>query len=588
MKRIMSGKWLRGCALAAFAMMSVVPVLAQLNVNSTVRAYNSAVSLTYVSVEVGNPTSVPALCSLEFKGWSSSSSNEMITRMDLPEIPPGSSRIVNVPVPSKDVNSGRLIHRNGRGDHPLTIQTSNYGNPDYKGYLNVVEPANSLTDLQLDAFTMRLHPDASRYGHSSSSSTTRTLSEAERNISQMAPEAMPEDWRCFAPVYRVFIADSAERRLTSPQREALNTYLTLGGKVTIYGASEDWTETVGRGERAYARSNPLLTGQYSKHAGGTPLEVFNDLNSAVSPYRETRGGGRYGAFSLATLFLILVGPVNYFYHAKRQQLRRIIITVPLISLAFCSLIGVYFIFTQGFSRKGGSISLTTIDEASNRAVTFARHSLLSGLYPLGGFHFSPQTYFLRNSGDDSGGGQFDLTNELKLVSGVFQPGIPFNYSTIMPYTSRERLIYKDESGEVVNGFELPIKAVAVWDDGKFLRGASVQPGASLKLTAVDESELSAAMPIDIMQGERSDDVKVARLAMLAGQHQLDTEELNNLRDMAQRLAKDVNAAEGPIYAVVFDAIPKTSDSGVVISEGKNLHVLMGIMQAEGTQEEQQP
>src|SRR5690606_30526046 len=104
--------------------------------------------------------------------------------------------------------------------------------------------------------------------------------------------------------------------------------------------------------------------------------------------------------------------------------------------------------------------------------------LLTGLYPLGGFKFGPQTYFVADTGsEDRSGADFDLTRGTLLRGGLFQPGIPFNYTTVTPYITRERMLFDADKGELRNGFELPAKAVAVLDGDQYFRGGSAAPGA---------------------------------------------------------------------------------------------------------------
>ncbi len=574
-------------ALALLLMVVTSFAGAALTANASVRAFHPETRVTYISVTLSNPMSVPIGCRVEFSGYGYRAvQNE--ASLQVPPIPPGASRTVNVAVPLQNIGSGQVIEDNGNR-MALPISAENYGTPNYKGYIHAADPANQLTDPQLDNFTYRLHSDAGSYGYSSSSSgTTRTLSPGDRNIAQAEAETLPENWVCYVPVKSLIIADSAERRLTAPQRDALDTWLAMGGTMMIYGSGEETTTPVtGGGAVIKVKENPVLDSNFTPNTNVQPFILGRDLASSGMPYRETRAGGRNGAFLLATLFLIIVGPVNYFYFARRQQIRMLIITVPVISIAFCSIIAVYFVMTQGFNRKGGSVSITTLDESTNRAVTFARHSLLTGLYPLGGFKFSPQTYFTSETGsDERSGADFDLTRGTVLRGGLFQPGIPFNYSTIMPYTTRERMLFDAEKGEIRNGFELPVKAVAVLDGGQFFRGGGASAGAVTKLTAVDEAEMAGMRganyqaPQNVENPELLQGLKVAQLVGLLGKD-LTVAELDTVTGMARTLAKGVEETSGPLYAALFDGIPPSSDSGVKITEGQNLHVLVGRASANG-------
>src|SRR5690606_1614190 len=144
----------------------------------------------------------------------------------------------------------------------------------------------------------------------------------------------------------------------------------------------------------------------------------------------------------------------------------------------------------GLQRKGGSMSITVMDDSANKGLTTARHSLLSGLYPLGGFQFSPVTYFLPNAADSNRTeADFDLTNTQNLTDGLFQPGIPFNYATLTPFTTRERMLYDAEKSTLRNGFEQPVKAAIVFNDGRYYLGGAATSGAEVKLELVDSARV---------------------------------------------------------------------------------------------------
>ncbi len=365
---------------------------------------------------------------------------------------------------------------------------------------------------------------------------------------------------------------SAHNRLTAPRRQAIDTWLALGGNLILFGEEELTTKTAERGQIIRTTTNPVLADGYIAMWPHEPFGIAEKVSGLPMPYRVSTAGGRTGAFILATLFLIVVGPINYWYFSRRNDIRKLLVTVPLLSLGFCSLIAGYFVITQGFNRKGGSLSVTTVDEKTNRAVTIAKHSLLSGLYPLGGFHFSRDTYLLPKNHEQRDSAQLDLTREIVLESGLFQPGIPFDYSTIKPFTTRERMIYDAGTGMVRNGFELPVKAVALLHSGHYYTGGAAASGEQVKLEVVDDSEAAAMKPQEQTQGHSA---AAERMVRLLGRQLMDTEEMEAAASLAAVVMDYPEETSETLYMALLDGLPKSAESGVEISDGRNLHLVIG-------------
>jgi len=537
-------------------------------VTSAVRGSGENAGVTWLWLRLQNRTTKPAKCKLELTGYTQSSGrSEMV--VDIPAIPPGQSRDLNLAIPALQFYGGMVRDEDGSTEH-ISISSS-YGWERYVGFLHVADQARFLSEAEQDAFNYRVKPDRSstHYGGMgpalATSATTPTLSVGERLMTQATPDTLPENWACYVPLYNVIMDEKVERSLSPMQQQALDTWLSLGGTLTVYGADSETTEARQAGRIFRVAENPLLDPTFVPKPDGSPFDMRDKLASLSMPYTELRAGGRNGAFALATLFLIIAGPVNYFYFSRRGQIRKLIVSLPVISLGFCSLIGIYFIFTQGFQRKGGSISLTTLDEGTNRAVNYARHSLLSGLYPLNGFAFARESFFLPLNAKEGPAARMDLSKQIVLEDGLFQPGIPFDYATVTPQTTRERMIYDSEKSTLQNGFELPVKGVVVMDGERFYRGGGGAPGARIALELVDVADLA---------GGASMDTKEILTRQLMGSSFSD-EEFRAVNDLVTN-APTLNAeTSGTRYAVMLDGVPKGLNSGIEISDGKNLHVLVG-------------
>ena len=63
---------------------------------------------------------------------------------------------------------------------------------------------------------------------------------------------------------------------------------------------------------------------------------------------EQKRRGNIGSLLLTVLFVVVAGPVNYFYLRKRKRQMLLFVTVPAVAILFCLLIGLHFLLTQGF------------------------------------------------------------------------------------------------------------------------------------------------------------------------------------------------------------------------------------------------
>ncbi len=561
-------------ALALLLCLEPAKVDAAVTVDSEIRGSNRNLNLTWVSVKLTNPMSRPLQGVLEFQSYVYRVGQSRAV-LELSPVPPGATRHLNVGVPLSELKQGILKEANGDVTS-LNLNTS-YWSGSTQPFLFASEQSQRPTDNEMDTFTYRMMPADARLhstGHTSTGSgtTSRTLSPAERIVTHTPLTELPENWLCYIPLTYVIMQESDERRLTAPQRQALDTWLSSGGTLILFNSrTEGESEVVQHGTIMHVGPNPLVDPDFKANIHTDPFPLGSRVLASGTPFREETAGGRGGAFLLATLFLVVAGPINYFFFSRRGEIRKLIVTVPLISVGFCSLIGAYFVVTQGFNRKGGSISVTTVNEQTNRAVTHAKHSLLSGLYPMGGFHFGQETFFVPRLDESYEAADFNITRERVLRGGYFKPGIVFDYATITPYTTRERMLYDAEKATLRNGFELPVKAVAVLHDGTYYTGGAAAPGAEVKVKAVD----AASLPLTTETTIPSEKVQVQLLVYTLGQQILGTAE----RDAAMSLAGETVAlnreTSGTFYAAIYEGIPATSDAGVTITDGNNLHIVVG-------------
>lgn len=569
-----TGRGLLACAL--IVMLSTFSAMgAYLEASGEVRASSNGCDVTWISLQITNRTGAPQGGEVTFTGWGQASDE---IKVPVAPIPSGASRHMNLAVPIIRVSNASI--RDADGVSRVAMDVSYNYNELNRDYLLVNSRENQLTDTQLDDFT-RAHSASTPYAMAMGSrGTTSPLMASERIITQMEPSALPENWLCLMPLKQINISENVERQLTPGQRQALDTWTRLGGNLIYFDSTDEEPATVmGRGLVLRTEKNPVLQINASYENTRNPSAFTNSMAKLTLPYAEPYTGGRTVLFVLISVFMIAVGPVNYMYYARRNNIRALLKTVPVVSMGFCGLIAIYFLATEGFARKGGSVSITMLDEANNRAMTFAQHSLISGLYPTGGFTFNRETYLHPASSNLDSSIRMVLGKEIKLTDGLFRPKIPFNYMTVTPHTTRERLVIDPGFQSVRNGFELPLKAIAVFNGEKLYTGNGGASGAEI---ALNEGVLPGAqIPLEARQS--ATDINAIRLLQSLKTPEMTETETKFLYEQAQTLFMDSNLTSGTIYAAIFDGVPPGVEPGVTISDGKNMHVIFGVVDTEASE-----
>lgn len=90
---------------------------------------------------------------------------------------------------------------------------------------------------------------------------------------------------------------------------------------------------------------------------------------------------------LITLFVVMIGPVNYFVLQRQRRLFLILVTVPLGAVVVTGCLLIYALLTDGLGVRMRTRSVTEIDQPSGQVVTWSRQSYYAGLAPSGGLLF---------------------------------------------------------------------------------------------------------------------------------------------------------------------------------------------------------
>ncbi len=194
---------------------------------------------------------------------------------------------------------------------------------------------------------------------------------------------------------------------------------------------------------AIQADEPLAAGQYGA------AWLLNELDSkswmwyqrhGMSLFRENDdywnwivpGIGRapVGTFLLLiTAFVIVIGPVNYFFLRRRRRLYWLLVTVPVGAGAVTLVLFTYALISDGLGVRVRVRSFSEIDQQAGQAVSWSRQSYYAGLAPSGGLRFPDRAavfpleqYPAERRGGRLGTYELVWSEGQNLVSGYLGPG----------------------------------------------------------------------------------------------------------------------------------------------------------------------
>ncbi len=203
----------------------------------------------------------------------------------------------------------------------------------------------------------------------------------------------------------------------------------------------------------------------------------------------------YPLLFLMSVFVILIGPLNYWFCWKRKQLHLLVITIPGIALVTSLVLFSYSAIAHGFGTVGRVHSFTILDQQTHEAVSLSRVSLHSGITPSDGVQVSGRTavFPMFNRGQEFSTGELEWTADGQhMKSGWVASRTTCQFQVATPRKIEGGI----EVGELGVG-ELPVENKFKWgiahlavqtSDGKFYYAANVEAGASAKLTPLTALE----------------------------------------------------------------------------------------------------
>jgi hypothetical protein len=198
---------------------------------------------------------------------------------------------------------------------------------------------------------------------------------------------------------------------------------------------------------------------------------------------------------LITLFVVAIGPVNYWLLRRGGRLHLFLFTVPAAALVTSGGLLAYALVADGLESRLRARSLIYLDQSRGEAVSHARLSYYTGLAPSGGLVFSDQTAIFPLELNPSAGPlrgrsrQVDWGDEQHLARGWLGSRMPTQYVTVRADKTKQALVLVpggDPRMTVQNGLGAAVESLLCCDGaGKLHLGEKLADGATATLAPID-------------------------------------------------------------------------------------------------------
>ncbi|MBC8128444.1 MAG: hypothetical protein H8M99_14985 [Gloeobacteraceae cyanobacterium ES-bin-144] len=340
------------------------------------------------------------------------------------------------------------------------------------------------------------------------------------------PKQLPSDWLAFSGYDSVLMSDNDWSNVPPGARNAIQSWMNLGGQLVIFSSSNASIATLG------ISKDPGFGSCLIKNIGSDhkldPDETLN-LVSKQNPVRkrvesiitdydgtwplQSHFGSQafhYGIFiAVLILFAILVGPVNLFVLAKSDRRHRLFITTPIISLGASLLLIALIIFQDGFGGNGMRQILMEVrpDAGQNAAFLHQEQISRTGVLMSNSFNVDPacllapvpisKSRWARFTSDSNTRGSFNLqpsNGKMAATGDWFQSRSEHGHAISAVVSTRGRIERTADPLVCVSTFDFPIETLYFLNEkDQWHRAESITTGKPFNLTPIDATMAEPAL-----------------------------------------------------------------------------------------------
>ncbi len=241
------------------------------------------------------------------------------------------------------------------------------------------------------------------------------------------------------------------------------------------------------------------TERWEARHGMTPDEANRDFAKLLVPGVGLAPVTEFQV--LITLFVLLIGPANFWLLKRFRRLHLLVITVPLAAVVTTAGLFAYAVLADGFGTAVRAHSFTTLDQRTGETASWTRVSYYSGFAPGEGLTMPddvamyPVVPGWNESGvDPSIGGTRELlweNSEAKLTRGWLRSRTPTQYLAIRSGKSPNKLELLSAAGKMraTNQLGTDIEFVLALDrDGNLFLGENLAAGARENLQSIARND----------------------------------------------------------------------------------------------------
>jgi len=206
---------------------------------------------------------------------------------------------------------------------------------------------------------------------------------------------------------------------------------------------------------------------------------------------------------LISVFVLVIGPVNYWLLYRLRRLHLLVVTVPLGAGVVTLGLFAYALLADGLGTRVRVRSVTVLDQRCGRAACWARLSYYSGLLPSGGLRFPADVAVtpLAFVPSEAAGRRQEMRwhSEQELSAGWMAARVPMQLLTVRSRATAARLdIVPTGQGkegiEVTNRLGAAIKQLVLCDrDGKYYQVGSLASGETARAAPIAPAALAGLL-----------------------------------------------------------------------------------------------